>query len=154
MGPWTYYSPLWLTALLVVALNDWIRGGLALPDWQEWLAVAGVAVVCGVQAQLAMFGAQGVFAQVLPVPVGRSIRGGAAVLGGGLLLGWVLLSCAAVLLGYEEIGLPAQIVGGVALATLVAAAVVYVWALPTAVADFRARAPYGVLSERGVDGAA
>jgi hypothetical protein len=142
MGPWSYYSPLWLAALVVLALNDSIRGAMARPDWQEWLVVSGVAVAAAAQAQLAMFGAQGVFAQVLPVPIGKSIRGGAAVLSGALLLGWVLLSCAAILLGYEEVGLPARIVGVAALAALAGALVVYIWALPTAVADFRARERY------------
>jgi len=142
MGPWSYYSPLWLAALVVLALNDSIRSAMARPDWQEWLVVAGSALAAAVQAQLAMFGAQGVFAQVLPVPIGKSIRGGPAVLSGALLLGWVLLSCAAILLGYEEVGLPARIVGAAALAGLAGALVVYIWALPTAVADFRARERY------------
>jgi len=142
MGPWSYYSPLWLAALVVLALNDSIRSAMARPDWQEWLVVAGSALAAAVQAQLAMFGAQGVFAQVLPVPIGKSIRGGPAVLSGALLLGWVLLSCAAILLGYEEVGLPARMVGVAALAALAGALVVYIWALPTAVADFRARERY------------
>ena len=142
MGPWSYYSPLWLAALIVLALNDFIRGALLRPEWQEWLILAGVAAAAAVQAQLAMFGAQGVFAQVLPVPIGKSIRGGPAVLSGALLLGWVLLSCAAILLGYEEVGLPARMVGVAALAALAGALVVYIWALPTAVADFRARERY------------
>jgi len=142
MGPWSYYSPLGLAALVVLALNDSIRGAMVRPDWQEWLVVAGIALAAGVQAQLAMFAAQGVFAQVLPVPIGKSIRGGSAVLSGALLLGWVLLSCAAILLGYEEVGLPARILGVAALAALAGALVVYIWALPTAVADFRTRERY------------
>ena len=88
MGPWAYYSPLWLGALLVLALNDSLRGLMVWPEWLEWLAVAGVAVLAGVQAQVLTIGAQGLFAQVLPVPIGKSIRGGPAVLGGTLLIGW------------------------------------------------------------------
>jgi hypothetical protein len=137
MGPWTYYSPLWLGALLVLALNDSLRALMIWPEWLEWLAVAGVAILAGVQAQVLMIGAQGLFAQVLPVPIGKSIRGGPAVLAGTLLIGWVLLSAAAVLLGLEEIALPAKSVGVAALVLLAAALAVYVWSLPAAVADFR-----------------
>ena len=137
MGRWTYYSPLWLGALLVFALNDALRQALPpLEPWAHWLIVVVVAVVVGVQCQVLMVGAQGAFAQVLPVPIGRSIRGRAAVIGGWLLIAWVTLACATVLLGYEEVTLAARVLGGMSVASLAGAIVVYVWNIPAVVADF------------------
>ncbi|HPM23412.1 MAG TPA: hypothetical protein PLP66_05865, partial [Phycisphaerae bacterium] len=75
MGRATYYSPLWLGALLVLALNEPLRVGLTLPDATEWLIVAALAIAAGLQSQVLLVGAQGAFAQVLPVPWGRSVRG-------------------------------------------------------------------------------
>jgi hypothetical protein len=136
MGRWTYYSPLAVGILLVLALNDTIRGALTLPDWQEWLIVAAVAVAAGVQCQVLMIGAQGAFAQVLPVPWGKSIRGGAAVLAGWLLIAWFVLSAVTALLSLESVTTAALVVGGLSLAALVGAGLTYVWSIPAAVADF------------------
>ncbi len=137
MGRWTYYSPLWLGVLLMLALNEALRG--FVPSWTpeaQWLLVAGVAVAVGVQFQVLMIGAQGAFAQVLPVPRGRSIRGGAAVLGGWLLIAWFVLSAVTCLLGHESVTTAATTLGAVSLAALGGAVAVYVWSLPAAVADF------------------
>jgi hypothetical protein len=137
MERWTYYSPLWLGALLVLALNDALRSALpVMAPWASWLIVAGVAVLAGVQCQVLMVGAQGAFAQVLPVPRGRSIRGGAAAAGGWLLMAWVLLSGVTVLLGCERVTEAAVIVGVLSLAVLGGAAVIYAWHIPAAMADF------------------
>jgi hypothetical protein len=137
MGRWTYYSPLVLGMLLVVAMNESLRAMLTMPDWQEWLIVVGVAAVVGIQCQILMIGAQGAFAQVLPVPMGRSIRGGAAMLAGWLLIAWVVLSAVTVLLGFEAVTQAAVVVGILSLAALVGMVVVYVWSLPAAITDFR-----------------
>ncbi len=137
MGPWAYYSPLWLGALVVLALNDALRASLPpMEPWVRWLVVAGVAVAAGVQSQVLMIGAQGAFAQVLPVPRGRSIRGGAAAGAGWLLIAWVVLSGVMVLLGYEAVTQAAVVLGVLSLGALAGAAVVYVWSIPAAVADF------------------
>ena len=136
MGRWTYYSPLVLGTLLVVAMNESLRATLTLPDWAEWLIVAGVAAAVGIQCQILMIGAQGAFAQVLPVPFGKSIRGGAATLAGWLLIAWVVLSAVTVLLGFEAVTQAAVVVGILSLAALASMVVVYVWSLPAAVADF------------------
>jgi hypothetical protein len=136
MGRWTYYSPLVLGILLVVAMNESLRATLTLPDWAEWLIVAGVAAAVGIQCQILMIGAQGAFAQVLPVPFGKSVRGGAATLAGWLLIAWVVLSAVTVLLGFEAVTQAAVVVGIVSLAALASMVVVYVWSLPAAVADF------------------
>ncbi len=137
MGRWAYYSPIVLGIVLVVLVNDALRA--ALEPWSatiRWLVVAGAAMVAGIQCQVLMVGAQGAFAQVLPVPFGRSIRGPGAVAAGWLLMLWFGLSAAAALLGHGGLRPAALLVGVLALATLAGAAVVYLWSLPTAVADF------------------
>jgi hypothetical protein len=137
VGPWTYYSPLWLGAVLVLALNDALRSSLPpMEPWVRWLVVAAVAVLVGLQSQVLMVGAQGAFAQVLPVPRGRSIRGGAAAAGGWLLVAWVGLSAVTVLLGYEAVTQAAIVLGVLSLAALGGALLIYVWNIPAAVADF------------------
>ncbi len=137
MGRWTYYSPLWLGALLVVALNDELRA--ALPPWApwaQWTAVALTALVFGVQCQLLMIGAQGAFAQVLPVPWGKSIRGGAAVVVGTLLIAWNALGLICGSLLRHEVYVAGLVLAGLSLLSLLGAIVTYVWSLPAAVADF------------------
>ncbi len=137
MGRFTYYSPLWLGALLVVLLNDPLRGAVPTwAPWQQWLLVIGVALATGVQCQLLLVGAQGAFAQCLPVPGGRTIRGGLALAAGWLLIGWCVLSGVAVLLGYEAVSTPAAVVGVVSLVSLAGFGIVYFWGLPAAVDDF------------------
>ncbi len=137
MERWTYYSPLWLGVLLVLALNDALRSALPMmAPWASWVVVAGVAALAGVQCQVLMVGAQGAFAQVLPVPRGRSIRGAAAAGAGWLLIAWVLLSGVTVLLGCEEVTQAAVVLGVLSLVALSGAIVIYVWNIPAAMADF------------------
>ena len=137
MGRWAYYSPLWLGALLVLALNDALRASLpTMAPGAHWLIVVGVAVLAGLQSQVLMVGAQGAFAQVLPVPRGRSIRGGAAAGAGWLLMTWVVLSGVTVLLGYEAVTQAAVVLGVFSLAALGGALLIYAWNVPAAVADF------------------
>lgn len=140
MGAWSYYSPLWLGALLVLVLNESVQGALpVMSPAGEWTVLAGIAALVGLECQVLMIGAQGAFAQVLPVPVGRSIRGRGAVVAGGLLMTWVVLGGVTVLLGYERVTDAAVVVGVMAVAALAGAIVVYVWELPAAVADFGTR---------------
>lgn len=136
MGRWTYYSPLWLGALLVLALNEAVRATTTLPDWQEWLIVVGLAIVTGLQCQVLMIGAQGAFAQVLPVPWGKSIRGGGAALAGWLLMAWFVLSAVTGLLSFEQVTMAALVLGALSLAALAGALVIYVWNIPAALSDF------------------
>jgi hypothetical protein len=139
VGPWAYYSPLWLGALLVLALNDALRASLPpMAPWARWLIVVGAAVLVGLQSQVLMIGAQGAFSQVLPVPRGRSIRGGAAAAGGWLLIAWVVLSAVTVLLAWEGVALGDWVMGVLSLAALGGAIGIYIWNLPTAVTDFKA----------------
>ncbi len=137
VGRWTYYSPALLgtavAALLCASYNEYLP---ALVDWQYGMLIVGICLATGLGCQLLMVAAQGAFAQVLPVPGGRSIRGGGAMLSGWLLLIGTALGFAAILLALEEFERAAWIAGGIGLAALAAAIVGYVWNWPTAQVDF------------------
>lgn len=136
MGRFTYYAPLWLgTALAAVMLLTY-RGLLALADWQFWLLLCVGSPLVGLVCQLAMIGVQGAFAQVLPVPGGRSLRGRPAMLAGAALLAALALGSAGALLAIERVGPAAITLGVLALAATFTAIIVYAWNLPTAVRDF------------------
>jgi len=137
VGPWTYYAPLWLGSLVAAALYVGNLG--QLPPWPNWVHAVAVVIgapLVGVQLQLGLIGLQGAFAQVMPVPRGRTIRGRAAVVVGALLLGWSGSGLAAALLRSEGLNVPPLVVAGVALVCLVAAGVAYIWSLPSAMRDF------------------
>jgi hypothetical protein len=139
MGRWTYYSPLGLGVLLVLLLNDSLRA--SVPTYApavQWLIVAAYALGAALAAQVLMIGAQGAFAQVLPVPRGRSIRGGAAVSAGWLFIAWVVLGLTTALLYSEEIGTAALVLGVCDLAALAGALGIYFWNIPAALPDFLA----------------
>ncbi len=137
MGPWAFYSPLFFGALLVLAMNEPIRGLMPrLPPATQWTVIAGVAVLAALQSQILMLGAQGAFAQVLPVPIGRSLRGRPAVVAGWLLILWVVLSATTALLAVEQVTTAAYVTGVIAIAALAVAAGIWIWGWPTAVADF------------------
>jgi hypothetical protein len=137
VGPWVYYAPLWLGSLLAAGLY---LGNLGqLPAWPVWVHVIVVvfgAPLVGLVLQVALVGAQGAFGQVLPVPRGRSIRGGGAIFAGGLLLAWFAFTLVCVLLCVEQLLVAAFVVGVLAVVSLAAAGIVYAWNLPTAVRDF------------------
>lgn len=137
MSAWTYYSPLWLGVLLAVAMNDTIQGqAQASSAAVGWLIVLAVGVVLGLAGQLMLIGGQGAFAQVLPVPLGRSIRGRAAAVGGFLIIVFVVLAIATWLLRSEEF-LSASTISGVGgLAAALGAIITYVWCWPMAIRDF------------------
>lgn len=140
MSAWTYYSPLWLGVLLALVMNDTIQGQAQADSAAVgWLIVIGVGIVVGLTGQLLMIGAQGASAQVLPVPVGRSIRGRGAVVGGFLIIAFVTLAGSAFILRSEEFRSASLISGFAALAALLSAAVIYIWSWPVAVRDFDAR---------------
>ncbi|MBK9127630.1 MAG: hypothetical protein IPM13_07490 [Phycisphaerales bacterium] len=142
MGRWSYYSPLLIGALLVLSLADQVRQQIAPAGGPlGWLAVWAAAVAFGVHCQVLMVGAQGAFAQVLPVPRGRSIRGSAAAAAGWLLIAWCVLAMATLLLGMEAVTPAAWTVGIAALAALLGAGLVYAWNIPAAVEDFGAERP-------------
>ena len=137
MGRWTYYCPLWLGTLLAGALVATYRE--QLPPMRTGVLVAAVicgCVACGVLCQLLLIGAQGLFAQVLPVPGGRSIRGRGAVVGGGFVFLWSAAGLVAALLRIEGLTTAWVVPGVASLAGLVGAAVTYAWCWPMAVRDF------------------
>lgn len=141
MGRGAYYAPGLVVAAL--ALIVYVDNTDQLPPWENWqhvLAGAGFAVGAALIAQLAMVGAQGAFAQVLPVPGGRSVRGRSAAWAGGLVLVWFGLGLVAAVLGAERIRVGPWVFAGISLAPLLLALGIYVWALPTAQRDFDPRA--------------
>lgn len=138
MGRWTYYAPLWLGILVILSLNDAIRGAMStLEPWQQWAIVFGGAVAGGLHCQVLMIGSQGAFAQVLPVPGGKSIRGTPAAAAGWLLIGWFVLGIATLLLLLEAISAAAIVAAALSGTVLLSAGAIYAWNLPAAVADFR-----------------
>jgi len=102
----------------------------------HWTLFVAVALGMGVLLQLIMVGAQGAFAQVLPVPGGRSIRGGSAVFGGAMLLVALGLGTAGGTLALEAVGRAALVLLVLAGVALVAMLVSYIWAWPVAQRDF------------------
>ena len=137
MGRWTYYSPLLLGTLLAALMCATYSE--LLPPMSTGLLVTvliGGCVLAGVLCQFLMVAAQGMLAQVLPVPGGRSIRGRGAVAGGGLLLLWVATGAVAALLRAEGLGTAAVVLAIVSLASLIGAVLIYLWCWPTAVRDF------------------
>jgi hypothetical protein len=141
MGPWTYYSPLWLGTIIagVVGYNA-LDQLPPMATWLLWLVFVVGSVLVGVQCQLVMIAAQGIFAQVLPVPRGRSIRGRGARFGGSLLLGWVAFGSVAGVLWLERVRVMPSVLAVVSLVCLAGAVVTYAWCWPTAVRDFDKRA--------------
>lgn len=139
MGPWTYYSPLWIGLLLVAVMSDsifeWDLVATA-PAWVKLAALCGVGVAVALALQLGLIGAQGAFAQVLPAPAGRSIRGPAAVFVGWSILSSITLLAAAFLFSNEELAQVWRVVGGIGGACGLMAAVAYVWSWPVAQQDF------------------
>lgn len=150
MGRWTYYAPFYLGALVTVIVAWNYRA--SLPEWMArsygvfwpasgaaafWPMVIALGLLVGLHLQLGLIGLQGAFAQVLPVPGGRSIRGGGAVLGGVLILAWWVLAGIALLLRLErDMQTSSWIFALAGLAALLAAAGTYAWHWPAAIRDF------------------
>jgi hypothetical protein len=137
MSFWAYYSPLGVGVLLTLMLHESVWGHAPLlPMWAHWPFVLSVGLGVGILCQLMLIGVQGAFAQVLPVPVGRSIRGQAAVVGGCLIIGCVVLAAVAGLLQSEGLATAALAVAALSLASVAGAVITYVWCWPTAARDF------------------
>ena len=134
MTRFAYYAPFWIGVV--------IGAGVLLADGYEnipeprALFIAGEALLAGLVFQLVMLGLQGAFAQVLPVPSGRSIRGRGAVITGGLIILSVLAGVAARLIAVDEVTLGTIVIGITSGVCFLCAIGVYVWCLPAAVRDF------------------
>ncbi len=137
MGRFTYYSPFGLGFALILILHGWVRESspAVLAAW-PWLFVGLVAIGVGLLCQLVMIGVQGAFAQVLPAPGGRSIRGGAARLAGGLLIGCGAAALIGALLRSEGLGVASWVLLGLSAAQAAGAILIYIWSWPTALRDF------------------
>jgi len=137
MGRWTYYSPLVLGIALAALMYPSYRA--FVPGWSLWAAVPLFVAACvfvGVQCQLVMIGAQGVFVQAWPVPGGRTIRGRGAVMGGACLLLGLAVEAAAGLLASEGLWAAATVLAGTSVASWTGVAIICAWCWPTAVCDF------------------
>jgi hypothetical protein len=138
MGPWVYYSPLMVGMLFVLALSGSLRAAwptLSTGAFSTFLIA--LAIAGGIVAQLLMVGLQGVRAQVLPVPFGRSIRGRSAVSAGYLILLTKILLIVALLLASESLTTAAWILLILGCGSGIGAILIYIWSLPVATPDFR-----------------
>ena len=86
--------------------------------------------------QLLMIAAQGIFAAVLPVPFGRSLRGTKCVVIGSLIVAAAVSGKLAYLFSRTESGQATLILGALSLVCALASLGWYVWSLPTAMMDF------------------
>lgn len=141
MGPWTYYSPLWLGTIVAFAVFansprlDWLPAD-GLFYWT--IGVVG-SLLLGALCQLGMFGLQGAAAQVMPVPFGRSIRGrGAKVTGFLWILAIVATLAAGLVASDADSRLPVLILGAGAAALAVCGVISYIWCASGAIPDFGA----------------
>lgn len=134
MSRWSYYSPLLIGCLLsALLLSEMYKHG-ELPQ-RIRVTVLGAAAA-GLALQLLFIGAQGATARVLPVPGGRSIRGGAAVLSGSMIILSLALLLAALLVQIGELATPAKLIVVASAACALVALGTYLWSLPAAARDF------------------
>jgi hypothetical protein len=133
----TYYSPFFIGAGLMFIMHETIAAGIPAErlGW-KWAYVTAFGLGAGLILQLMMVGTQGAFAQVLPAPRGRSIRGRGAVVCGGLIIAAMALCVIAWLLQTEGVVIGVWIAGGLAAASAAGAVVTYIWCWPTALSDF------------------
>ncbi|MFH0983691.1 MAG: hypothetical protein V2A79_19425 [Planctomycetota bacterium] len=129
-----YFSPGIMGALAGLVYAAFGRGGTSALD--RWLTGCYLVPLLFVVGQLLMLAAQGVFAGVLPVPPGKSIRGTKCVVIGLLIVAGLASGLVTYLLVRVAVGPAAEVLGGLSLACWLTALGVYVWSLPTAVADF------------------
>ena len=94
--------------------------------------VPGSFIFC----QLLMFAAQGIFASVLPVPFGKSLRGTKCIVVGSLMVAAAVTGMLAYLFSRAESGRATLVLGGLSLVCTLASLGWYLWSLPTATADF------------------
>ena len=142
MGPLTYYLPFIFGLLLPFGCHQTYMDQprvMQMDPWQQWMVIAGFGLAYAIIFQALMIGSQGAFAQVLPVPFGKSVRGRGAVVCGATLIGAVICASAGAFLYYEDATTPALVTLAIAAGFGVVSLVAYVWAWPMAVRDFAAR---------------
>lgn len=142
MSAFAYYSPFWLGTLLSIAVAAAVYDELPLGFRAELstslqrVLIGAAALLIGGLCQLAMLGIQGATAQVLPLPVGRSIRGRGAASVGILVLIFISVGAVAGMLWAEQLTLAWRVAAGLSLAAGVSAVIGYVWCVPAALRDF------------------
>lgn len=137
MGRFTYYSPALIGAAITATFARTItESAPAMFRGTPWLWVLIYSCVAGGLCQALMVAAQGTFAQVLPVPGGRTIRGRSAVFGGMLLDIGIGALMVAALLHSEGLAQAAMILAIVGVGALLGFGGVYFWSLPMAARDF------------------
>lgn len=142
MSAFTYYSPFWLGTLLSIAGASAVYDELPLGFRAElstaiqWNVIIAAALLVGGLCQLAMVGMQGATAQVLPLPVGRSIRGRGAAWVGVLTLVFISVGAVAAMLRSEQLTTAWRVAAGVSFAAGVSAVIGYIWCIPAALRDF------------------
>lgn len=129
-----YYAPFWIG--VAIGIGVLMADGYENVPAPRGLFIAGEGLLSGLAFQLVMLGLQGTFAQVLPVPIGRSIRGRGAVITGGLLILSVLAGVAARLVAVDEVTFATIVIGIASGICFLCAIGVYIWCLPAAVRDF------------------
>lgn len=146
MGRFHYYSPGLLGLLLGLVLGYNAGAGLGLRPFLTFVAVPlATGIDLGLTCQLAMLGFQGLLAGVLPVPIGKTLRGTICHVI-GLLVIFGLLTRLGLSLAHSHLGLVTltyQLGLGVVaawavvgLGSLMVALVLYLFSIPTAAADF------------------
>ncbi len=120
-----------LTGLVYAAF-----GGVDYSTWERLALGCYLVPLLFAVGQLLMLAAQGMFAGVLPVPFGKSLRGTKCLVIGLLVVVGMVSGLATYLLSRAEVGLASMVCGGLTLGSWLAALGVYAWSLPTAVADF------------------
>ncbi len=141
-----YYSPglVGLLIGLILGYETAAKAGLS-PFWTYALVPLCVAIDLGLSCQLGMIGFQGLFAGVLPVPIGKSLRGTMCrAIGFLILLGLLTrtglslaLSRFSVFALIHELGVSGILAGVlVTLGCLLLALLLYLFSLPSAAADF------------------
>jgi len=139
MGFWAYYSPSWLGFLFALLMHDQIRAAHPTLGTGAFVAVLiGYGVALGAFSQLMLMGLQGVSAQVLPVPRGRSIRGRPATVGGFLVLLFGVTAVVTAVLFQASAERGTLIAGVVCGLVGVGTLLHYLWNAGTAVQDFAA----------------
>lgn len=142
MNRFTYYTPLLAGFALAALMHDMIWERIGQGRFSEnlhWAVVIIAGFLWGIQFQLLMLGSQGVFAQALPMPGGRTIRGGIAMLCGGCIWLATIAFFIARMVAEVQMYLAAGILGGIALLAAAGAILSYVWGWPTAARDFAGR---------------
>lgn len=129
-----YFSP-GIIGALVGLVYAWFGGGDRAATDRLLLGCYLVPLLFAV-GQLLMIAAQGMFAGVLPVPPGKSLRGTKCVVIGLLSIAGMSFALVTYLLSRVEVGTAALLLGGLSLACWLTAIGLYVWSLPTALADF------------------